>query len=62
MSAKPNGRTKLVGVQLPFDVIKRLQLEAARTGKGMSVITAEALEGALPKSIKIVVGRDKPAE
>ena len=50
--------SKSVAVRLPLDVIERLRLESARRNESIQEIVTSALNHELPKSIRIVVGKD----
>ena len=49
---------KLIGVEIPVSIIKRLELESCRTGATRRAIIERALDKALPRNIHIVVDRD----
>ena len=49
---------KIVGVFLSDDMIKRLRFESARTAQTLRSIVTAALDKRLPKTIKIIVGKE----
>jgi len=55
---KSSGNLKLIGVEIPTTLVRRLELEAIRTGQTRRSIIERALDAQLPKHIRVVVGRE----
>jgi len=50
---------KILGAKVPLEVIDRLRFESVRSRIPIHTIVTAALETYLPKSIRIVVGKEK---